>query len=184
MSYKTWRTIEFSLNRRSIDHAIREIEACQQQLRDAMNRFIEDLAHQGAEIAKMQVASFDAVDSGELEHSIYGYFDPQSRIGYVIAGAAHAFYVEYGTGPRGMNEPHPEAAEAGWEYMIGKSIKDGPGGLGWWYNKGSDDTFSDPELSGGEGWHWTHGQPSRPYMYNTLIWLEEAAEALGRTILS
>lgn len=184
MSYKTWRTIEMTLDPRSIDRAIREIRECQKQLTDAMTALIRDLSQQGAQIAKMQVASFEAVDSGELEHSIYGYYDPESRIGYVIAGAAHAFYVEYGTGPAGEASPHPEAAEAGWQYMVGEHLEYGPGGLGWWYHKGSNDVFGDPELSDGQGWHWTHGQPSRPFMYNTLVWLEEAAEALGRTILS
>lgn len=180
MSYKTWRSIDISLNRSSLDRAIREIRECQRQLTEAMNALVQELADQGAQVAKMQVASFEAVDSGELLHSIYGYYDPDSRIGYVIAGAAHAFYVEYGTGIIGAIEQHPLASEAGWEYMVGEHIKAGPGGhIGWWYDKSSDGTFS-----GNGDYHWTRGQPSRPFMYNTLVWLEEAAEALGRKILS
>lgn len=185
MSYKTWRSIDISLNRSSLDRAIREIRECQRQLTEAMNALVQELADQGAQVAKMQVASFEAVDSGKLLHSIYGYYDPDSRIGYVIAGAAHAFYVEYGTGPVGESSPHPEAGKAGWDYNIGPNIfetKDGR--VGWIYKSGSDDTFSDDELSGGGAWVFTSGQPSRPFMYNTLVWLEEAAEALGRKILS
>lgn len=181
MSYKTWRNIEMTLDRNSINRAIREIRDCQRQLTEAMAELVQKLAEQGAQVAKMQVAGFDAVDSGELEHSIYGYYDPESRIGYVIAGAAHAFYVEYGTGVIGQNSPHPEAAEAGWQYAIGGSIfttKDGR--VGWVYNKSSDGVFSGEK----NDWHFTEGQPSRPFMYNTLVWLEEAAEALGRTILA
>ena len=122
----------------------------------------------------MQVASFDAVDSGELEHSIYGYFDPESRIGYVIAGAPHAFYVEYGTGIIGQYSPHPWAGDENWTYDV-----NGHGMGGWYYLKGTDETFS----AIGETW-WTRGQPAKPFMYNTFVWLEEAAQALGRTILS
>lgn len=182
MSHKTWRTIEMTLTRQSIDRAIKEIRECQRQLTEAMAALVQELADQGAQVAKMQVASFDAVDSGELEHSIYGYYDPDSRIGYVIAGAAHAFYVEYGTGIIGTLEPHPEAAEAGWQYMVGEHIKVGPGGhIGWWYDKSTD---GDDVFSGNGDYHWTRGQPARPFMYNTLVWLEEAAEALGRKILS
>lgn len=182
MSYKTWRTIEYSLDKRSIDRAIREIKECQRQLTEAMEALVRELADQGAQVAKMQVASFDAVDTGELEQSIYGYYDPDSRIGYVIAGAAHAFYVEYGTGEIGALNPHPEAAEAGWEYMIGDHIKEGPGGhLGWWYDAS---TNGDNVFSGSGKYRWTRGLPSRPFMYNTLVWLEEAAEALGRKIMS
>lgn len=185
MSHKTWRTIDMELTRRSIAKAIREIEDCQRQLTEAMNALIRKLAEEGAQVARMQVAGFDAVDSGDLEHSIYGYFDPASRIGYVIAGSAHAFYVEYGTGIIGAMEPHPEAAEAGWEYMVGDHITIGPGGhIGWWYKKGSSDIFSSPELGGDGEFRFTRGQPARPFMYNTLVWLEEAAEALGREIFS
>ena len=185
MSYKTWRNIEFSLNRSSINRAIREIQACKKQLAEAMNALVRELAEQGAQVARMQVASFDAVDSGELEHSIYGYYDPESRIGYVIAGAAHAFYVEYGTGPVGAENPHPEPERAGWQYAIGDHIfTTKTGKVGWVYNAGSNGVFGFAELSGGKGWAFTEGQPARPFMYNTLVWLEEAAEALGRKILS
>ena len=169
-----------TLDPKSIKQAIKEIEACKKQLTEAMNDLIRTLANQGAEIAKMQVASFDAVDSGKLQGSIYGHFNEQTRIGYVIAGAAYAFYVEYGTGVIGAIEQHPLAAEAGWEYMVGDHIKQGPGGhIGWWYDKSSDGVFS-----GSGDYRWTRGQPARPFMYNTFIWLEEAAQALGRNIFT
>ena len=169
-----------TLDPKSVKKALKEIEECKRQLTEAMNDLMRTLANQGAEIAKMQVASFDAVDSGKLQGSIYGHFNEQTRIGYVIAGAAYAFYVEYGTGVIGAIEQHPLAAEAGWEYMVGPHIKQGPGGhIGWWYDKSSDGVFS------GDGdYHWTRGQPARPFMYNTFIWLEEAAQALGRNIFT
>lgn len=176
MSYKTWRTIEMTLDPKSIAQAVKEIEACQRQLRDALEALVRELAKQGAEVAKMQVASFDAVDSGELYGSIYGYYDPDSRIGYVIAGAPHAFYVEYGTGIWGQLNPHPEAAQAGWEYDV-----NGHGAQGWYYDATTD---GDNVFSGQNKYRWTRGMVSRPYMYNTFIWLQEAAEALGRTIFT
>lgn len=185
MSYRLNRTVDITLDKRSLSHAIKEVRDYQRQMVEAMNALIRELADQGAQVAKMRVASFDAVDSGALEHSIYGYFDSGSRIGYVIAGAAHAFYVEYGTGVVGAASPHPEAGAVGWEYAVGPTIhttKDGR--TGWFYNKGSDSLFSDPDFSGGQGWRFTEGQPSRPFMYNTFVWLEEAAEALGRRIFS
>lgn len=179
MGYKTWRSIEMTLDPKSIKQAIRELDECKRQLTVALEDLVRKLADQGAQVAKMQVASFDAVDSGELEHSIFGHYDEQSRIGYIIANAPHAFYVEYGTGAVGADAPHPMASEAGWEYMVGPHIKEGPGGLGWWYDKSSDGVFS-----GSGDYHWTRGQPARPFMYNTFIWLEEAAEALGRNIFT
>ena len=176
MSHKTIASINMTLDAKSIDNAIREIRHIQWQLVDAMNDLIQKLADEGVKEAKAQVAAMDAVDTGELERSIYGYYDPESRIGYVIAGAAHAFYVEYGTGPVGEDNPHPEPERAGWDYNIGptihQNIQHPEWGVGWWYP--GDDGKA----------HWTQGQPSRPFMYNTMVWLEEAAQALGRTILS
>ena len=164
------------LTARSISKAIQEVYECRDQLIEAVEQLIRQLTEQGTQIAKIQVASMEAVDTDELEQSIYGYYDPQSRIGYVIAGAAHAFYVEYGTGPIGEASPHPEPDRVGWEYNIGPTIhlneKHPEWGVGWYY-------------PGDDGkWHWTQGQPSRPFMYNTFVWLEEAAESLGRNILT
>ena len=113
MSHKTIASINMTLDAKSIDNAIREIRHIQEQLVEAMNDLIRKLADEGVKEAKAQVAAMDAVDTGELERSIYGYYDPESRIGYVIAGAAHAFYVEYGTGPVGEDNPHPEPERAG-----------------------------------------------------------------------
>lgn len=176
MSHKTIASIDMTLDAKSIEGAMREIRHIRDQLVEAMNDLIRKLADEGVKEAKAQVASMDAVDTGELERSIYGYYDPESRIGYVIAGAAHAFYVEYGTGPVGEDNPHPEPERAGWDYNIGPTIHQNEQhpewGVGWWY-PGDD---GKP--------HWTQGQPSRPFMYNTMVWLEEAARVLGRTILS
>lgn len=171
---KILKTIDIELTRESLSNAIREVRFFQEQLVESMNELIRLLTEQGAEIAKVQVASMDAVDTGELESSIYGYYDPSTRIGYVIAGAAHAFYVEYGTGPVGEASPHPEPGTAAWQYNIGETIGINPRhpdwGEGWWY-PGNDGKA-----------HWTSGQPSRPFMFNTLQWLEEAAETIASTV--
>lgn len=171
MGYFTIGTIEISLDSKSLSRAIMSVRHLKQQLSDAMQELIEKLTDQGVSIAKMQVASLDAVDTGELENSIFGYYDAEMRIGFIVAGALHAFYVEYGTGPMGMDNPHPQAAEAGWHYMVGETIHENlehpDWGVGWYY----------PGDDGQK--HWTQGQPSRPFMLNTLTWLEEAAEHFG-----
>ena len=178
---KVLKTIDFELTPSSINSAIRELKRFQEMFVQSMSELIQRLAEEGAQVARIQVASMDAVDTGQLEGSIYGYYDPQSRIGYVIAGAAHAFYVEYGTGSVGMANPHPEASAAGWQYMIGEHIKLGPGGMGWWYDKSTD---GDDTFEGDGQYHWTLGQPARPFMFNTLQWLEEAAAAIAETVWS
>lgn len=102
----------------------------------------------------MNVSDMDAYDSGELYNSIHEVSN--GNVGYVIADAAHAAFVCFGTGVVGANNPHPEVAIAGWKYDVNSH-----GELGWWYI-GKD----------GEA-HWTKGMPSRPYMYNTAQQLRQ-----------
>lgn len=172
MSYKVLKTIDMTLDKSSIQNAINEVKRFRDMLTQTLADLAAELAKQGAEIAKMQVTSFDAVDTGDLENSIYGYYDPTSRIGYVIAGSAHAFYVEYGTGIVGAQNPHPEPERAAWEYDVNNHGNDG-----WYYYPGDGSgLFSDKSALA-----WTRGMPARPFMYNTLVWLEEATEAIART---
>ena len=173
MSYRVIRSIDIELTRKSIDRAIREIETVKRQLTDGINSLMKTLTEQGEEIAKMQVVSMGAVDSGELERSIHGFFDPQTRIGYVTAGANHAVFVEFGTGIVGESEPHPASGEARWTYDVNEH-----GLAGWVYRKGGDNVFS-----GTGGFFWTQGYIARPFMYNTLQWLAESAGEHGAEII-
>lgn len=175
---KILKHIDIELTPSSLNRAIREIRDFQSQLTQSMNDLMSKLVEEGIKVAKMQIVSMDAVDTGALEGSISGYFDPQTRIGYVYSGSMYAIYVEYGTGVVGAANPHPALETAdGWQYASGEHIKEGPGGLGWWYDKTSDGV-----MGGTGGYRWTRGQPSRPFMFNTLQWLEEAAETIASTV--
>lgn len=158
MSYKILKDISMDLSTKSIEHAIREVKAFRDQLKASCWELVKVLTMEGAEIAKMQVASMEAVFTGELEQSIQGLFFPGERCGFVIAECPYAIYVEYGTGIIGESSPHPEAAGK-WDYDV-----NGHGISGWVYKSDVDGEF-----------HWTQGFISRPFMYNTLRWLEEAA---------
>ena len=158
MSYKILKAINMELSTKSINNAIQEIRRFKSQLRKTCLELVEAVAMEGAEIAKMQVASMEAVDTGELEQSIQGLFFPSERIGYVIADCPYAIYVEYGTGIAGEADPHPLAAEQ-WAYDVNQH-----GIEGWVYKSDKDGEF-----------HWTIGYFSRPFMYNTMRWLEESA---------
>lgn len=158
MSYKVLKSIHMDLSTQSINQAIREVKLLRDDLKAKCWELVKALTMEGAEIAKMQVASLDAVDTGELEQSIQGLFFPSERCGFVIANCPYAIYVEYGTGIIGRDEPHPEA-EGKWDYDVKQHDI-----LGWIYRSDKDGKF-----------HWTQGYVSRPFMYNTLRWLEEAA---------
>ena len=140
--------IKLKLNTESISQALKQIKEYQEKVEQAPQKLIEYLIRQGVEIAKMNVSDMNAYDSGELYNSIHG--KSNGNVGYVIADAAHAAFVCFGTGIMGANDPHPNIAIAGWRYDV-----NGHGELGWWYI-GRDGKA-----------HWTKGMPSRPYMYQT-----------------
>ena len=167
MSYKVLKSISMDLSTKSINAAIREIKSFQLQLKETCFELVRALTMEGAEIAKMQVASMDAVFTGELEQSIKGMFFPGERCGFVIADCPYAIYVEYGTGIVGASSPHPEAT-GNWDYDV-----NGHGLKGWIYRSDTDGEF-----------HWTMGYVSRPFMLNTLRWLEEAAPERMSEMLS
>lgn len=158
MSYKILKTIDMSLDKASINRAIREIKMFRDELRKTCWELVQALTMEGAEIAKMQVTALEAVDTGELEQSIKGLFFPSERCGFVIAEAPYAIFVEYGTGIVGSESAHPEAA-GNYDYDVHDH-----GTAGWIYKSDKDGKY-----------HWTAGYISRPFMYNTLRWLEEIA---------
>lgn len=160
------KSIELDLTVESINRAIREIQDFRNELREKCLELVEALMMEGVEIARMQVASMDAVYTGELEQSIQGVFFPTERCGFVMADTPYAVYVEYGTGIVGESAPHPEA-QGNWNYDVNHH-----GIQGWVYRNGNDGQF-----------HWTMGYVSRPFMYNTLRWLEEAAPERASEIL-
>ena len=69
----------------------------------------------------------------------------------LVASSDHADYVEFGTGIRGAESPHPKPN--GWSYDVNEHGDDG------WVYKGKDGKF-----------HWTAGTRSRPFMYETWIY--------------
>lgn len=84
----------------------------------------------------------------------------------ITIGAEHAMYVEFGTGIKGENSPHPNPSFNGqdWEYDM-----NGHGEKGWYYPTTADDPNPTKyySKSSDQWWAWTSGQEARPFMYNT-----------------
>lgn len=161
---KILKSIDIELSASSINQAISEIRLFQEQLRESIEQLIEALTEEGAKIAKMQIAAFEAVDTGELEHSIQGYYSPSLGAGFVFTNAYHAMFVEFGTGIVG-DGTYPATTAFGWQYDINNH-----GEEGWVYRNDKDGKY-----------YWTKGYIARPFMLNTFEWLKEAApEIAGR----
>lgn len=162
------RNISFDLSPSGIDKAIREVNEVHDQLRTAMNLLIQRLVDEGVTMAKTNIIAMGAVYSGDLLGSVYGFYHPGNRIGYVRTDSLYAVFVEFGTGIKGADNSHPVAEDVGWAYDIHNH-----GEEGWVYIKEPNDKR-----------YWTKGQESRPFMYQTLRWLEGEAERIGADILT
>lgn len=137
----------------------REIKAAQKQLRDYQREITqkcEELAHrladEGVILAKVKLTQFPAIDSGELLNSIMdepGAVLTDGAKWIIYTGCDHAAFVEFGFGVRGAENAHPDPSIASWKYDINLH-----GSAGWWYNKDGE-------------WHWSGGQPSKPFMFET-----------------
>lgn len=155
------KTITFDLSPTGIDSAIRQLDDFRRDFQRKCDTLIEKLTKEGADIAKMRVAALGKVYTGELQSSITGFFDKNTRTGIIRAGAWYAIYVEYGTGVVGAASPHPEPD--GWMYDVG-----GHGDDGWtYYNPNS-----------GKYQHTT-GEPSAPFMYQTGKELEKLCQKIA-----
>ena len=156
-----------ALSKSSIENAIKQLRAYQNDLTYKCQLLAEKLAENGVEIARVQIADLDAIFTSELLSSIHAEYKGSTKGGSiwsVVAGTDHAMFVEFGTGIVGKQSPYPGGLPDGvsWEYASGKTIRQlADGRYGWFYK---DDDGQ---------WWFTEGMPSRPFMYYTSIQLRE-----------
>lgn len=158
------RTISFSLDRKSIGMAIKEVQKYKKDFEAHVQKLVQELVNEGVIEAKIQVAFMSAIDTGTLQSSIHGFYDSSMRVGYIRTGVDYAAFVEYGTGVVGAGAPHP--APEGWAYDVNSH-----GESGWIYKSDRDGQF-----------HWTKGMPSRPFMYNTYKYLQQIASRVAENV--
>jgi hypothetical protein len=145
------------------------------ELRQKVNTFVRTLAEKGVLIAQANITSYDAIFTGELLSSISaknGGGTKGTAIFYIVADSRHAVFVEFGTGQIGSEAPYPYPLPPGvdWEYNSGKIIFEiSPGQYGWFYPKG-------------DKWYFTQGMPSRPFMYETAMELQELILKTAREV--
>lgn len=145
------------------------------ELRQKVNTLVRLLAEKGVLIAQANITSYDAIFTGELLSSISaknGGGINGTAIFYIVADSKHAVFVEFGTGQIGYEAPYPYPLPPGvdWEYNSGKTIFEiSPGQYGWFYPKG-------------DKWYFTQGMPSRPFMYETAMELQELILKTAREV--
>ena len=168
------RTIKVNpVDPNSIDEAIKEIEKYEQFVERMAKELVEILTEMGLGYAQASCP----VRTGAARASITGSMDEGK--GQIRAGG-HCAYIEFGTGVRGdggssiISEAHPDRrwlAIMNWAYGSGVTIfttKDGR--TGWYYPVG-DGTY-----------RFTEGMPSRPFMFETAVFLKKEAPKMAEEL--
>ena len=169
------KTFTATLSASSIRKLQKDLEKYKSELRKKVEQFAEALAEEGVEIAKIQIASYDAIFTGELSNSIHTESTNENGniIFAVVADSLHACFVEFGTGQRGIDTPYPHPLPEGvsWSYAVGRTIRQNKQGRYYWFYPGSDGN-----------WHYTEGLPARPFMYDTSMELKQKVETVAKKI--
>lgn len=147
-----------------VKRARQQVIDFKRDIQTKFNLLMQALADKGVELAKQNLTAYHMpYATGGLESSIQGVYDPDTGRGAIFSDSATAIYFEFGTGVKGQGAPHPAADESGYAYDINAH-----GLEGWWY-------YSD-------GFHWTQGMPSRPFMWNTANDLRNMLDDMARQI--
>ena len=88
--------------------------------------------------------------SNELMNGFRHYVE--GNVGMIINEVSYANFVEYGTGVKGRNNPHPQADLEGWAYLKES---------GWLY---WDEKHSE--------FRYTHGLPAYRFFYDAVVQYE------------
>ena len=157
------RKITLTLDTKSIDNAIKELQGYKVELSVKANKLVQKLIDVGVEFARQEVISLGAFDSGELAGSIDGLMYTDGNHGIIFTDSDHAAYVCFGTGITGAESPHPTMP---WQYDVNNH-----GEAGWVYYNEKTGKFG-----------WTKGMPSRPFMYNTAKHLQDELERIAKEV--
>ena len=149
------RVIKVSLNERSIDRAIKELNDYKKWLLDKTKEFVKALADEGVEIAKVKFAQ--AVYDGTNDVSCSVEERGDGKVAVVAVGGATLF-IEFGTGV--LNPEHPQSSEFGFTHGTYGSGK-GANEKGWIY-VGEQGNAGQPIR---DGVYRTYGNPPAKAMY-------------------
>lgn len=166
------RVFKTSLSVDSIRNLQKELEKYKDSLTYKARLLAERLSERGVEIARVQVAELDAIFTGELIESLHSEYQgstPYGAIFAVVADSSHAIYVEMGTGIVGAKHPYPGKLPA--VYAQGKTIRQLADGRYGWFYKDKDGN-----------WWFTEGMPSRPFLYNTSLELQNEVVKIAKEI--
>lgn len=170
-------TLKTDLSISGIKQLQKDLMRYQEYLTNKAAQLAKRLSEIGVDIAQVQIADLDAIFTGELISSIHSEYKDSTKTGAifaVVADSSHAVFVEFGTGQRGEDKPYPYPLPEGvsWDYNVGKTIRqNSKTGKYYWFYPGRDGL-----------WHYTEGMPSRPFLYNTSLELQQKVVSVAKEV--
>lgn len=155
------KVIKVKLDPKSIENAIKEIEAYKEDLEKRVRLLLKRLTDEGVRIAKAKVVEHGVIHDTQLTNSINGFV--MGNTGFIRVDDEHAVFFEFGTGPIGASDPHP----------LGSSYKSEG-----WYTKADEKPMNElygwrPLGKDGDVYFFTEGQKAKPFMYETALQLRD-----------
>ena len=176
------KTVSFCiLSKKELDKAIESLKDYKKELNEKIELFTKKLAEKGVKIAKDNVSTHQAIGTGTLIDSITlkaGDVVKNGSCYYIYTDCEYASFVEFGTGVVGAGKenkptyPYEMPEGVDWNYASGPHIFTTKDGRTGWYFPTED------------GYRFTEGMESRPFMTETAIMLsmqvvEVAKEVFG-----
>lgn len=155
----------------NVRKAITEIQAFRDEVVEKTRELVLVLCQNGVRIASEKIIYYDAIDTGDLDSSIYYALSEDGSRGVIRTDSDHAVYVEFGTGTcsdRKGSARHPKAQEFGYQYDVNNHGEDG-----WYYFDRNRNKV-----------RWTKGMRSRPFMFETSVELIDSLENTAREVFS
>jgi len=197
------KRINMTLDPKSIENAINEVNHLQTDIKYALDAVCGYFLERGVAIARVNLMHYGAMRSGDLYKSIrHGAFDSNTGVGYITAGegleagngiGSYAVLIEFGFGGNykvidedGSARSNTEIGRRGLSHVLTKQV-------GYKTNINKRKISANHGKSLQPGWiyfnrrenhfYFSTGQPPKPFMYNTLCDLaEEAAKDGGRIL--
>ena len=155
------KVIKVKLEPHSIAEAIEEIERYKADLERRVRLLLKRLTAEGLKIAKAKVVEHGIIHDTNLTNSINGFIS--GNVGFIRVDDEHAVFFEFGTGPKGAENPHPLGGTYKSEGWYTKADGKPMDKLYGWKPLGTSDN----------AYFFTEGQKAKPFMYEAAQKLKD-----------
>lgn len=175
--------IKVELNQKSIEKAIEQLKHFEQvTLPEMIEKFYDTCFIKFERYCRFYLEE-SSIGENVKEEIANGWTYTRIKNGAVFTNVADkAVYVEFGVGKIGQKKPHKKASESGYQYNIGRKIRED----GTWIFNVSDDDDIDVEqdriLRRTDNTVKTEGSPAIMYAYQSLMDLSEEIDYIWEDI--